>query len=167
MCSRALVKDTAIRKKKSRMLSDLTFVFGLSLLRLNRQPSVRCLMSSPSLLSLKASVSMDENMRLNSVGARTQTCLTPFVTGKGLEASPFSWTQACMPYWKCLTIAINLFGQPYLAIILHRPSLQTVSKAFIRSKYRENRSIFCFWHFSCNRLVANITFFPETTFALW
>ena len=53
---------------------------------------------------------MTENIMLNSVGAITQPCLTPFVTSKGSE---HFCTRACMP-----EIAANLGGQPNLAMIV-------------------------------------------------
>ena len=59
----------------------MDFFLACSLLRLNSLPSVRYRMSKPGLASRKASVSIAENIMLNSVGARTQPCFTPFVTG--------------------------------------------------------------------------------------
>ena len=47
-------------------------------------------MGIPSLLSLKASASMAENIMLNKVGAKTHPCLTPLVTRIGSEDSPSS-----------------------------------------------------------------------------
>ena len=65
----------------------MDFFLACSLLRLNSLPPVRYRMSKPELASRKASVSIAENIMLNSVGARTQPCFTPFVTGKGVEDS--------------------------------------------------------------------------------
>ena len=48
------------------------------------------MMSIPSSLSRKASVSMAENMMLKSVGAGTQPCFTPLVTEKASDISPTS-----------------------------------------------------------------------------
>ena len=59
-------------KRKSRMIS----------IWLNSFPSVRYRRPTPISLSLKASVSIAENMRLKRVGARTQPSFTPFVTAK-------------------------------------------------------------------------------------
>ena len=61
------------------------------------EPSKRHLMPIPVSESAKASVSMAENMRLNSVGARTQPCLTPLDTENGSDVSPLSWTLASIP----------------------------------------------------------------------
>ena len=47
---------------------------------------------------------------LNRVGARTQPCLTPLVTGNGWEHSPMSSTLTLMPSWNSWTIAMNLGG---------------------------------------------------------
>ena len=66
--------------RKSLMVSVLTMVFAFSLLRLKTEPSIRCLMPMPMSVSAKASVNIAENIRLNSVGARTQPCFTPFDT---------------------------------------------------------------------------------------
>ena len=80
-------KAQSSAKRKSLSLSTWTFVLACSLLRLNSLPSVRYRMSKPGLASRKASVCIAENIMLNSVGARTQPCFTPFVTGKGVEDS--------------------------------------------------------------------------------
>ena len=48
-----------------------------NLLRLNILPSKRYLIGKPVSLSLKASMSMAENIMLNSTGAIIQPCLTP------------------------------------------------------------------------------------------
>ena len=87
-------------------------------------------------------MSMAESIMLNSVDAITQPCLTPFVTSKGSENSPSFYTRACMP--SCRTIAMNLGGQPNLAIIFQSPSRLTVSKALVRSTNVMYRSTFSF-----------------------
>ena len=87
--------ETALRvqssaNKKSLMVPVKTLVFAGSLLRLKTEPSVRYLMPMPPSTSPKASVSIAENMRLNSVGARTQPCFTLFEIEKGSEVFPLS-----------------------------------------------------------------------------
>ena len=52
------------------------------------------------------------NSRLKSVGARTHPCLTPFVTGKGSDTSPFSITPAIIPKRKDRTALTNFEGIP-------------------------------------------------------
>ena len=55
------------------MVSVETLVFARSLLRLKSDPSYLYLMPMPASESLKASDSIAENMRLNRVGASTQS----------------------------------------------------------------------------------------------
>ena len=87
----------------------------------------------PLLSSLKVSVNMAENIILKRAGASTQPCLTPLLTRIGSGDSPSSCTQTCIPSWNESTRAINLCGQPNCAIIFHKPSLLTVSKALVMS----------------------------------
>ena len=86
---------------------------------------------------------------LNRVGASTQPCFTPFVTGKGVDYSPLSRTWACMPSWDWRTSMMNLSGHPNL-FMMERPFWLMVSNAFVRSTMVVYRSAFCSWHFSCS-----------------
>ena len=61
-----------------------------------------------------AEKSMVANMRLKSVGASTQPCLTPLETGKGSDTDPLSTMRAIIPSWKDLMMLTNLGGQPCL-----------------------------------------------------
>ena len=112
-------------------------------------------MPMPTSVSLKASVSMAENIMLKRIGARTHPCFTPFETGNGWDISQLSWALASMPSWSCCTMATNFWGHLYFAMILQRPSLLTVSKALVRSTYMDYRSAFCSWHFSWSCLAVN------------
>ena len=104
----------------------------------------------------KASCNITKNIKKNSIGARAQPCLTPFLTAKPSYMSPLSWTRALMPSWNCCTMEINLSGHPYFASIFHNLSLLTVSKAFVRSTKIVYRLHLCSWHFSCSCLAAKI-----------
>ncbi len=42
---------------------------------------------------------------------------------------------------------MNLFGQPNFSMIFHKPSVLTVSKAFVRSMKVTKRSLCCSCHF--------------------
>ena len=79
------------------MVVNETFVFACSLLMLKIDPSVLWVRLIPRLESLKASLSMAENMMLKSVGAKTHSYFTPFVTGNASDVSPLSCTLAIMP----------------------------------------------------------------------
>ena len=103
-----------------------------NLLRLKSFPWKRYLIGIPLSPSLKASVSMAENIILNSVEASTQPCLTPFVTRNGSENSLSFWTLASIPAWNWRIIAMNLAGQPNFAKF-QSPSRLTVSNALVRS----------------------------------
>ena len=73
----------------------------------------------PDELSLNALVSITENTRLNSVGARTHSCLNPLIT----------WNSSKL--------------QPNFAKIFNYPSLLTELNALVRSKNVINRSCCC------------------------
>ena len=122
-----------IAKRNSSSTFVCTLDLACNLLRLKSFRTKRYLIGIPLSPSWKASVSMAENIMLNRVGAIKQLCLTPFVTGNGSENSPLFWTRASIPSWNCLTIAMNLVGQPNFAIIFQRPSRLTVSNALVRS----------------------------------
>ena len=104
----------------------------------------------PSSLSCEASRSMAADTMLKRVGARTQPCFPPFVTGNESEVSPLSRTVALIPSCNWRTSAVNFLGQPNVFIICHSPSLQTVSNALVKSMNVMKRSSYCYWHFSCS-----------------
>ena len=87
---------------------------------------------------------MVANTMLDRVGARTQPCFTPFVTGNESDVSPLSRTEALVPSCNWRTNAMNFMGQPNLSIICHRPSLQTLSNALVKSINVMKRSSYCF-----------------------
>ena len=62
--------------------------------------------------------------------------------------SVMSRTLTIMPSWNCRTVVMNLLGQPNVSFVFHKPSLLTVSKAFVRSAKVTKRSLFCSWLFS-------------------
>ena len=132
-------------KRKSRAVSSCTLVLTCSLRGLKSFLSVGYRKPTPMSPSQRASVSMAENIMLNRVGASTQPCLTPLVTGNGWEYSPLSSTLAFVPSWNCRTIVMNLGGggHPKLAMIFHSPSWQTMSNTLVRSMKVVNGSTFC------------------------
>jgi len=120
-------------KRKSLITVSFTLVMDCRRLGLNTRPSVQYLRGIPSSESLKASVSIAANTMLKSVGASTQPCFTPLVIEKVSDMSPSSRTEAIIPSCNCRTTVMNVFEHPNFFIIFHRPSLLTVSKAFVRS----------------------------------
>ena len=98
------------------MVSVKTLVLAWGLLKMKSDSSYLYLIAIPPFNS----VSIAENMRLTRVRASTQPCFTPLETA---EVSPLSCTLASMPSWNWLIMAMNFLGQPYLAMILHWPSL--------------------------------------------
>ena len=120
-----------------RIGAHLAHQSACSLLRLNILPSKRYLIGKPVSLSWKASASKAENIMLNSLGAVTQPCLTPFVTPKGYPKGfrePSVILHTCLhvimklPHHCCeSTIAVNLGGKPNLAMIFQSRSRLTVS----------------------------------------
>ena len=91
-----------------------TAAFGLGFQHLPRDPAnvnawktmfdPQSILLSPSWkASWKASVSIAENIMLNSVEASTQPCLLPFITGNGSENSPSYYRGSAAPLlwiWK-------------------------------------------------------------------
>ena len=116
--------------------------------RLKSLPSHRYVIEMPDELSLNASVSIAQNTRLNSAGAKTHPCFTPFVTWKSSELLPSLSTLATMPSEKRLIIYTNFSGQPNFAKIFHNPFLLTESNALVRSTKVIKRSCCCSIHFS-------------------
>lgn len=105
------------------MTVSFTFVTAFRRLRLNRSPSVLYLTCIPPWQSWKAYVSMVEDTVLKSVGARTQPCFTPFITGKASEWSQSSGTLSIMQSLNCRTIVVILLKRlSYLlqAVSAHR-----------------------------------------------
>ena len=123
------VQCTIVGKQK--LVDNISLHLGLCLKpsEVEDKTSVWYQMSIPLSKPLNASNSITENMTLKTVGARTHPWLTPFVTGKATELSPLSRTLTCIPS----TMVMNFSGQPYLAMILQRPSLLTMSNALVRS----------------------------------
>ena len=101
-------------------------------------------------------ISQQTACRLKRVGARTQPCFTPFVTGNGSDTSPFSTTLAIMPSCRDRTMLINLGGQPSFDRMDQRPGLLMVSKALVRSMNKRYRSWHCSRHFTCSWRMANM-----------
>ena len=124
-------------KEQISHIVHLNFGFGMKCTQIEQfaicPESYRDSITVVTVLSLKASASMAENIMLNKVGAGTHPCLTPLVTKIGSEDSPSSWTLTCIPSWNECTSAMNLSGQPNFAIIFHRPSQLTVSNPLVRS----------------------------------
>ena len=83
--------------KRSLITVSSTLVTACRCGGLNSFPSHLYLMGMPGVVSLKASVCIAENICLNSMGARTQPCFTPLVTGNEFEALPSSSTRAIIP----------------------------------------------------------------------
>ena len=110
----------------------------------------------PASVLARALDSISANKRLKRVGARTQPCFTPFVTGKGSDTTPSWITLAIIESWNERTIPMKLGGQPSLAKMDHRPDRLTVSKALVRSMNSMYRSWCCSTHFSCSCLTAEI-----------
>ena len=70
-------------KRNPSSTSAITLDLACNLLKFKNFPSKRYLIGIPFSPSCKASVSIAENIMLNSVEASTQPCLTLFVTGNG------------------------------------------------------------------------------------
>ena len=127
----------------------VSFTFGTTFrrLRLNSPPLVLYLTGSPTWQSWKAYVSMVENTVLKSVGARTQPCFTPFITGKPCELSQSSGTLTIMQSWNCRTIIVISLRQPNFSIIFPYHRLCAGQRRSQRSRY---------WLFSWSWRAANI-----------
>ena len=90
--------SSAKRKSLITVQVSFTFVTACRRLRLNSFPSDLCLILMPASQSLDVSVSIAENIKLNSVGARTQPCVTPLETGKDSDGSPSQELRLACPH---------------------------------------------------------------------
>ena len=86
----------------------------------------------------------------NRVGARTQPCFTPLLTGKALEVVPSKKTVLCMSWRKEVMIARSFGGQPMFWMILKSPLLLTKSNVLVRCTKARNNGCCCSRHFSCS-----------------
>ena len=111
-----------ISKEELIYLSVCTLDLACNLFRLKSFPSKRYRIGIPLLSSWKASVSMAENIILNSVEASTHPLLNSICHREWIRKLPSFWTLASIPSWNCCTIAMNLAGQPNFAIIFQSPS---------------------------------------------
>ena len=101
--------------------------------------------------SWNAVFSMAEKTILNSGGASTQPCLTPFVTWMVSDDPPSSRNLAGIPSRNVLTTAMNFLGMPYLATMVFQSlSRQIISNALVISTNAVKRWRYCSWHFSCS-----------------
>ena len=89
-CSLLAFNAQSSAKTRYLITVSLTLLTACRRRGLNSFPSHLYLMGMPVEESSKASISIAENNKLNSVGARTQPCFTPLITGNGSEAFPSS-----------------------------------------------------------------------------
>ena len=105
------IQRTMISKEKE--LSDDSFLYFSNSLETSKIEEVAiCL----SLWLRKASVRIAVNIVLNSNGAGTHSCFTPFVTGNASDAAPFSSTCATLLSRIWQTMAISLSGNRTLPL---------------------------------------------------
>ena len=88
----------------------------------------------------------------NSVGARTQPCLSPPLISNASETLPCWIKLAVIPSCRARIRLIKRSGQPNLARVSHMAGLGTLSKAFLRSQKICTSSCCCSRHFSCSCL---------------
>ena len=99
---------------------------------LKMAPSTRYRMLTPG-LSGGISWSIAARYRKKSVGARTQPCFRPEVTGNSSD-SLLSWnTRPDIPSCRARTRPTKCSGHPSLRRTIHMAVLGTLSKAFSRS----------------------------------
>ena len=87
-------------------------VVDLNWFALNKfAPSLDCIVTPLSQPANEQSRTL-ERKREKRVGARTQPCFTPFCTLKGLESSPFRFTEAFVSLCREAMRSTNRSGQP-------------------------------------------------------
>ena len=158
-------------KRDSSGTSVCTLDLAYNLLRLNSFPSKRYLIGTPLSPTWKASVSMAENIMLNSVEASTQPCLTPFVSGNGSEDSQSFWTLASIPSWNCRTIVMNLTTAK-LCLNFPKSLATDFVKCFgkVDKGHVEVHILFLTFFLKlpcCKDYVYCSSVFPESTLAFW
>ena len=110
-----------------------------------------------AILSDNSSTSTSEKKKMpKRVGASTQPCFTPFLSGKGPEAEPSYWTVPCISSWKDVIILRSLDGHPILCRRVNRPFLLIRSKALVRSIKAIYSGFLYSRHFSCSCLSEKI-----------
>ena len=119
-------------------------------------------MAMESVLSWNAIFGLAEKTILKSVGTSTQPCLTPFVTSQVSDDSPLSRTLASIPSWNNITMAMNLSGRLYLAMIFYSPSRQIMSNALVKSTNVVKRRWCWSWNLSSSCRAANMSVVPLT-----
>ena len=87
-------------------------VLARSLATLKSLPSCLVRTYTPSSQSANAYWRSIKKKIPNRVGAKTQPCFTPLLTGKGSEVAPSKQTVLCMPWWKEVMTARSFGGQP-------------------------------------------------------
>ena len=107
-------------------------------------------------MSRKASSCIADRKIEKSVGASTQSCLTPFITLNDSETSPPTLTLPIVPVCRASVIAVNLSGHPYFLSSCHSPVLPTVSNALLESTNTMYSGRSCSMHFSCSCRRQNI-----------
>ena len=139
-------------KSRSRSIHLRTLVLARSLDGLDNFPSERVRSRTPSTAEPKACFRRMEKKILKSVGAKTQPCLTPMLMSNASDELPSNLTVPRDPSWKDLMKLRSFGGQPIRCKMSNRPSLLTMSKAFVRSIKAMKRGLCCSQHFSCSCL---------------
>jgi len=145
-------------RRRSKMVSFVTFVTACKRRILNKLPSGLYLMRTPSaaeMLWRKTKVTATRK-RLKITGTRTQPCLTPVLTAKFFDISLPCTTRALIPAWNSRKKLKKCGGHPNLRRTRHSKSRLTVSKAFVRSMKAIKRSRCCSLHFSWRSLATKI-----------
>ena len=109
-------------------------------------------------MSRKASSCIADRKIEKSVGASTQSCLTPFIRLNDSETSPPTVTLPIVPVCRASVIAVNFSGHPYFLSSCHSPVLPTVSNAYLGSTNTMYSGLSCSMHFSCSCRRQNIIY---------
>ena len=127
-CSWAWVATAASSGNSMSLMRSLrTFVLALRRARLKSLSSERVRKYIPSVVVTNRCFSNRPKKLPNSIGARTQPCLTPLRISNVSEKPPLICTVPFLSVWKNSIMLCNLGGQPSSSIVYHRLIYSTQS----------------------------------------
>ena len=109
-------------------------------------------------MSRKPSSSIYNSTVEKSVGASTQSCLTPFVTLNDLETSPPTPTFATIPICRASIIVVNFSGHPYFHSSCYCSVIPNVLNVLLNSTNVMYIGRSCSMHFPCSCRRQHFTF---------
>lgn len=142
--SRVLVTSAqSFAKSRLRTVCTIALVLALKRWCLNNPPFVLNSNLTPFLTLSNAISSMTGKYKANKRGVRTQPCLVPLETMNELDNSPLHLTEAIILWWKNIMTLSIFIEIPNCLWKTQRVSMETVSKALVKSTKAIKRPLLC------------------------